>query len=242
MSDTRDGDKQFVIKVLKELHAKHTPLLIHFRGVSQQFVSIILEINIEKNCIVLDEFSPKEGHDLAIKKLPFRVSSSDHGIAVVFTGVVAMAGMEPDPVKKAVAYYVVPIPTHLEYRQRRDSFRVHITSITPIRFKIQMPALDLPHIMVTDVSLTGIALSVEGNYEERIHKMDILERCTLGYEQETILDNIQIEIRFSKFDPDKNHTHLGARFLKLPVHTQRAMNTFITLLQRENRRREMRTE
>lgn len=225
---TGDTDSpEFAIHILKQLQERHTPAIVNFKGDSQQYVTMILEVNERKKIVVLDEMTPKEGHKLAEAGEPFRVTSSDNGIAVVFKTAITKCGIE-----KGIHYYYVPLPEQVDYLQRREAFRIKISSANKrdVRFKAREKVYKEAYIF--DISFTGLSIVVpKVNLVEIVRRGTVLEPVRFELLNDEIM-SCQLQIKRVDYNDKKDETIIAGEFKELERHEQRQINALVCNLER----------
>ncbi|MFM8454199.1 MAG: flagellar brake protein [Gammaproteobacteria bacterium] len=233
--DNFSTSKEFNLKVLNNLQDQHASLVIHFPQHSEQYVSMILEINPEKNRIMLDEFVPREGHEKAISGEVFRVSTSHHGVAIIFRTKVIEHGFHD-----SIPYYIAEIPEEIEYRQCRDSFRLLLPSSSHFIAKLSRENLKLEGL-IQDLSFSGMGLVLKNKLpaDSNLQRLDVFEECVI-YDAHHKPIILKFEIRRIIIDEQNNKTILGGKFVQIDKPTQKLINNMVATLQREQRRKENR--
>ena len=114
---------EFAVYILKQLKDRHTTAIVNFKDDQHQYVTMVVDVDEDNKQLILDEISPQDGQDKVEKGMPFRVSSSDKGIATIFRTENILTKED-----KGYKLNIVKLPEKVEYRQRRDAFRLKLTS------------------------------------------------------------------------------------------------------------------
>ena len=229
-----DSDSpEFALFVLKQLQKQHASGVVRFKDDPQSYVTMILKVDEKHNHLVLDELTPKVGHQKAVKKENFRISFSYNGVAVIFKSIITNHGTD-----KKIAFYHIDIPESVDYQQRRHAFRVHVSSgADRIAFKFKIGNIEVGS-RLHDISFTGIScITDDQSVASKLRLGSIVEKCLLRPTSEQ--EPFHADIVLKRIEQVGDGTTLIAgSFTAIDQITQRNINHFVAELERELLRKE----
>jgi c-di-GMP-binding flagellar brake protein YcgR len=214
-----------VIELLTRLKDGHSLVSITVGGENEPFNSAILAIDRENGHLLLDELTPRRGHDRLIEAGRLNAYARLRGIDVHFAAQLDQASMQD-----GIAVYRVPLPKAVHYAQKRSSFRVQVSL-----------AMDLPVTLSREdgESVTGrlCDLSIGGTGalfppDTLLAKGDRLADCLIDLPGAGRL-SCPFEVRFAKHQEETNRVRIGGRFLDLTAVQERKIQRSVNFLQRE---------
>ncbi len=190
------------------------------------FSSLLLDSDREGGTMLADELFPPRGHAAVEPGMEIRVLGNIDGIEVRFKSrVITINADQPG------ASYSLVTPVAMDYKQRRNAFRVPVS-----------PALAIP------VLLSGDGINAKGTLADISHNglrvamrnpgslpMGTELHCDIALPDEHI--SAKAEARHSA--PDRRGlgvVYVGFRFLELSNEHQRTINRFTANLQRDQLR------
>ncbi len=217
--------------LLRRVHEERALLTISLPGSNDQFKSVVLEVDLAKNFVLLDELHPHDGHGrlLAVKK--FHAHTRLKGVDISFGGILEGATQE-----NGMALYQVALPTQILYRQRRSSFRVRVGAglIVPVTLSNQN-LLQLQGELC-DISTGGIGLRLKLDPTQAIDNGSIFPDCNIQLPSNEHVHS-GLELRFISPADARNMVRFGGRFLGLESSNQKLIEHFVASLERELLRR-----
>lgn len=178
---------------------------------------------------VTDRFQPSESEHLLANGTKIQFSLTHHGVRHQFDAVHLQSQSSPEGLRHHFQF-----PKGIELIQLRDAFRVKLSQAHPI--KVTLTQADLPAITgsLADLSASGMRVRVEGLVSPKPVRGAIYSSCHL-----VLSDGSPIvsgaRLMHWKYDPDLRVTYLGIQFSELDGNTQRALNRYLTDLQRKQR-------
>ncbi len=222
-----DPDK--IISLLKDIEQASPLCNINIEGITEEFGSSILDIQLDTKQIILDELFPKYGNKLLIDK-KIKLSTVHNGIRLAL-----MLSDFTSESSRGIAYYKSAIPNRIYYPQRR---------IIP---RIQLVALNIPFSGVSDrtnssvgghifdLSRGGIGIAIPNN-RARIQRGDLINNCRITLDDHFI--NFDLTIRFvKKINQKTGKTQIGGYFENLTSKGQNKLEHFVATLEREEIRK-----
>ncbi len=213
---------------LKRLHKSHSLLNISLGEPSFQYGSVILEINHEKDYLVLDELYPKNDISTELIDKTLSIETQLEGILIQFE-VTVQAISEKD----SSEYYKVEIPKHVYYHQQRENYRVAVSLSNPLPADLATQNDVLIHAELRDISLGGLCARLTSQTGERLRVGDEIPTCIIQIPGgKKIVSSLEI-VRVEETEPFKN-TRIGARFTNLSHADEQELSRMIAKLEREN--------
>lgn len=226
-----------IASILSSLQRHHSPMTVHFRGVDQSYLSLVLAVDRKEQVFYLDELNPPSGHKRALAGEEFSVRGAEEGISIFFSHCKVLKVIEEDD----GAVYRVAFPKTLMHNQKRDAFRAHVmrsleVPVSLLSYERQQP---MPARLL-DISSTGCKLEFETLVEPAFKPLEIFEEMTISlpeFEKEVTLP---VEARHAIYNEHKSRTTCGFRFINVDGRTQAEIDRFVIFLQREARRMDVR--
>ncbi len=107
--------------LLSQARKKKILLAAHIGKPGQVFSTMLLDVCSKRNCIVLDELFPSEGHEILIEQSRIKIVGRLDGVDVHFE-----AKLEGAEVKSGSNCYRFKIPEAVYFCQQRDTYRVSL--------------------------------------------------------------------------------------------------------------------
>jgi len=224
---TNPGD---IYGVFRTLQADRSTINIQFGNRNTLYNSLVLDADLQRRIVQLDEITPAGGHDRAVAGEPFSLRASINGIRVYAP---ALTVFTPARDENGI-YYQVRFPEKLLYLQRRDAFRVPV----PIRMGMSVRCrleerAELIKAGVENLSATGIGLQVPGETAPQLPGMARLEMDLELPAPENQSLRLEATVIPQHYDTGRKLTILGCRFENLKRSHHIALNRVVTQLQRE---------
>lgn len=214
---------------LFRLCREHRLLLIAQKGVKSRYQSLMLNVDLPQQQLILDEPFPHEhpieywiGRRLEITSLEGGVNTRFESRVV---GLDTMGGS---------AALCLQWPSDVIAAQRRKHFRLLVDSHTPVQAVLKLPELGNLAAKVMDLSVGGLRMMVPGHYEDMEQAQVSLK---LGAES-SLHCQLNISSVQELIEPAQN-TVIGAAMMDL--HPQQVANIqrFLARSQRQQRKREL---
>lgn len=213
---------------LFRLRREHRLLRLKFAGIDQDFQSLLLEVDLKRGRLVLDEPFPalKEGELLegrVLEAVSVEGSASTRFETKV-QGLVTHGGLN------ALA---VAMPAAVHAAQRRNHFRLEIQEHMPVQAVLRLESLGNVAVKVLDLSATGVRLQVPS-----LSKQAPLQSAPfylrLGGEQAMLCT-----LRVCNLHHARESSLLGGELVGLNKQQHRLIERFIARNQRLQRQQEM---
>lgn len=240
MSPGRDGaldstteritDAIRILNVLERIRTARALLTVNTPLVKGHRTSALLEINRSPDLIVLDELTPTVSNNQIQPGAEFHVRATLKGVEISFKSTLVDIGH-----KDNLAFYRLKFPSLMLYRQRRNSFRLSMSSAHNNAVVIQPPGQNKAEGRLLDISLGGIGADVTNTIT--LTKGDMVPNCQIllpKLNHEIICD---LEVCFIKANEKDKSLRLGGRFHNLSKDQESKISRLLLQLQREQLRK-----
>jgi c-di-GMP-binding flagellar brake protein YcgR len=210
-----------VARLLEQLAKRNTLLTAEIPGHQEHYTSCIVEVG--GPFVLLDELLPSSGHKLLLAERTLQVTGKLSGIDIRF-----VTTLDRVDDRDNVVTYHMNLPAQLEYRQRRQGYRVHIPMAQTLRVifdngtVIEGALYDLSH---------GGAAMIFPDGKPAV-KPGLLQECAIELPGDVWL-YCAVELRHSNKIPSRDQQLVGARFIKLSPVQARLVAHCISTLERE---------
>lgn len=213
--------------LLKKIHNKHSLLTITIETGDECFGSTILEINNDKNYLVVDELYPESGHLKIKNDTSISISANHAGAFVHFKTTVEAIGENAK-----AAYYKIGIPSELQYHQRRNTYRITTSLTSPVRVNLVNEDEILLKAELRDISHGGVCLRVNAASHIKIQNGDTIPTCLIQIgEDRKIMCTLNVcHVEIMK---ETGALRIGAEFTDMSKFDRRELEHFIVTLERE---------
>lgn len=214
--------------LLNKLLKNHTLLSIMVNDNPKIFGSMILELNSEKNYLVLDELYPRNELAKSLFDSKLSIDTQLDGITIQFN-----VKIEAIAEKDETAYYKVSYPAHVYHHQRRSSYRVN-TGISPsVSLALSTENDVLLHAELRDISLGGVSARIISPTAEVLAVGDEIPTCIIHTpDGKKIMSSLEIA-RIEEGTSSKS-VRIGARFIHITAADRHELSKLVAKLDREN--------
>ncbi len=230
-SSARPVDQRVSQDVLHlfRLRREHRLLRMRIDGIQGEFQTLLLEVDVSGQRLLLDEPFPLPLPLEAMSGRRVHVASNEGAASTRFDSLVLGKAMHKD-----VPLLALAMPASVSAAQRRNSYRLAVDERTPVEAMLRCAGAGTLEARVLDLSVQGIRLEVPGHHPE-LQQAPLLLR--LGGEQ-GMLCQLQIRnLNLRSFGD--NTTLLGGRFDGLNPPQVQQIERFIVRCQRSQRQREL---
>ena len=220
-----------IVANLRQLQQNHDPLIITFHERNQRFQSYVINVDRDKDLLILDELVPNDGERYLANGEAFSVEAFHDGVRVAWKCEQSVRITEHEGAR----CYFSPMPLEVIYHQRRSAFRAPLKQSELIKIELAGDKLRtaIPgHLL--DISATGCKLRFPGNISSSLQAGQVYERFTARFPFGAM--TIAIEMRHVQYEEKLDTTFVGARFHRINGQEQRLVERFVYQLQREARR------
>lgn len=218
-------DAKRLAGLLEGLRASRALLSVRIDDRSVSFNTALLKIDADEGVIYLDELVPAYGHRRVQPGSTLRVSGMLNRMPAHFSTLVLETGRQ-----KGVAYYRATLPTRLDYRQRRASFRVHVPRSYQVEVEFTTREGEAFQARMLDISQGGFAVTALRNAPVKV--LDALEVDDLELPGMKSFA-CKVQVRYLLAGRDDPTMRVGLRFTRIDVPAQRALARVIMDLERE---------
>lgn len=218
--------------LLRRVRDQKALLSVQVPGHSGLFNSLLLDINPERNFILLDELGPREGHSLASQVRELRVRCQCQGVELSFT-----CAIEVGQSQRGISFYRAALPEAINYLQRRTNFRVRVGLNLAVPVLLPVEGSAVLNGELSDLSMGGLGANV--STQIKLSRGQIIDTCSIHLPKGESLQ-AELEIRFVRHDAQRQLQHIGAAFRNLQPQQEQALRKFIAQLEREMLRRKAR--
>ena len=218
-----------IAQVLQRVQDARSLLFISFPGENIPYQSAILEINPDKEYLLLDEITPARGHKKFLESGTLIANTKIKGVDIRFD-----VQLDQELMESGIAMYKVHFPKRLVYMQKRQSYRINLGITSKISISLQTGDGTILQGKVLNISETGVGANIDARLRLKIG--DQIPLCELEIpDNETIQS--KLEIRFVEPDKSSRLVRIGGRFLGISGIQQRQLARVLLDLQRDMMRR-----
>lgn len=215
-----------IVGILQRVMQRRLMINTKIEGIPGQFHTAILDIDVKKKSLHLDELSPINGHQFIRKGTVLYLSTLLDGVDIRCP--VTIKAVKED---SKGAIYHVNLPERIVYQQRRQNFRVQLHTEHKLYVELFPADHEVIKGEISDISIGGIGAIVFEEYSDFEPHAGEWINCEISLSEETL--KTEMEIRFvSRLQHDKGY-RIGAKLPKLDQTQQRMMERLVTQLQRE---------
>ena len=224
MSDSEQiTDPAKVARLLERLARRYTPLSVKVSGHEERYTSCI--VGVDGSYVLMDELLPSGGHQLLLAKRSLEVEGKLDGIDIQFITTLQRVDEQDN-----VLTYYMNLPARLEYRQRRQAYRVHIPMTRKLSVIIDNPDDAVIEGLLYDLSHGGAGIIFPAG--KVIVEPGQLRECAIELPDDAWL-YCAVELRYAKDVSSRDRQHIGARFSKISPAQAQLVGSCINELERE---------
>ncbi len=224
------GAKQ-IIALLTQAHTAHCLFFARFKDQPEQFTTALLGVYPKHGFLVLDELSPKEGHELLLQDGSPQLIGKIDGVDLRFDTRLIEARE-----KSGIAFYKMTLPESVIYRQLRQDHRVSTGALKlPFRGYRGKGYQQGLRGYVCDLSRSGIGVILEETVTT-LYPGEVLPACTvkLPGAGEVLFS---LEVRHSRPNKQREITRIGGRFEEIDADSRKKIVRLINELERQQCKR-----
>ena len=220
-----------IVANLRLLQQHHDPLTLIFKDRNQRFQSFVIEIDRERNLLILDEMIPSDGERYLQNGEAFSIESLHDGVRIAWECSTGMRLGEHEGER----CYIGAIPTEVHYHQRRNAFRAAVKQSEQVRVQLSGTRLRNPlEGVMLDISASGCKVRLAGDASKQLQPGQIYEEFCAQLPVGKL--ETSIELRHAHYNDKLDITFAGLHFNNLSGLQQRLIERFVYQLQREARR------
>lgn len=219
-----------IATILNNLQARRALLRVTLPGSAKQYNSAVLEIDGDAGIMVLDELNPREGHDKLLAAKGFDIHTQLKGVDVNFRCTLTAHGVDA-----GIAYYRVPLPKLVYYRQLRSYYRVEV-GMAHLRVSLHLGNDQTVEGELFDISAGGICVRFRGGVPPFFKHGFQIPRCDIQLgENDTLC--CKLDVRYVSKPDNHGRIHLGSRFIDMEPAQQRMVERYVAAIDRQLRRK-----
>ena len=224
-------DPQIIASLLRRIIEQRALVRVTVPGGRASYNSAILRMDPEQDLLILDELNPRIGHERLLEVGRLHASAQVQGIETRFSGALEEVGNSA-----GIAFYRLRFPKDVLYLQRRTSFRVRISTTTPVAAMFERDG-DSLRGRVLDLSEGG--MGVEFSRHVTLHPGEIVPcRMRLPNGQQV---GCKLEVRHVIGSQDQGKIRIGGRFVELHPQRRKMLSRLVAELQRTMIRKQPRS-
>lgn len=222
--------KPRLIGLLQRIKESRTLLMVHLPDDNTRYTSALLELDLERGKLVLDELTPASGNARVAELKRFHATAKLAGGQVRFR----IDVQQIDGAGGALRY-IAPVPDTVAYEQRRNAFRARVPVGLVVPAVLTSDAGTNYECEVLDISTFGVRLDTVRGADLAIDDGRHYA-CRISFPEGGSISG-EVELRFVGEDPITHRMQIGARFANLLGPQRKAIDRFVMYLQREIIRR-----
>ena len=195
---------------------------------SIKFTTGIINIDTDNRTIIFDSLTPTDYNNQFAPGCLVRFTLCHLGIRTQFDA------QYQDSIGFRRHEHLFNFPKGIEHIQLRDAFRIKISTINPARITLENEEKNAYSGYISDLSVTGARVRLPYLIQPQPHRGDMYDQCYI-----TLSDGQRLisgaQLIHWQYNPKKETTDLGVKFLKMSPGTERKLNRFLTELQRKER-------
>ena len=225
-----------IVALLKRVKEYNPLVTVTLPGSTQHFSSAILDIHPSESCLVLDELTSSDGHSLLLQADKVYIHAKLKGVELSFATRPGTLGHQA-----GIAYYRLPLPEKLIYRQRRSAYRVPLGGSVTVTVTLAKGDQGMLEGQLLDISLGGIgvqfllAFGAHTRLALGLTAGDVIPYCAIAFPDDVRVSS-RLEIRNIRHDLDRQVIRVGGRLLDLDREQRRIIESFVTMMDREQRK------
>lgn len=219
-----------IVANLRLLQQHNDPLVISFSGRAQRYQSYVIDVDRDRQLLILDEIMPTDGERLLLSGEPFNAEGFHDGVRI------AWSSNQPVNLGEYEGHrsYFCSLPQEIIYHQRRNAYRAQLKQTDLVNIDLAVSDSQTLSGHLIDISATGAKLRFAGDIHSTLSAGQVHECFTAHFPFGAM--TTPIEIRHVKVEDKIKFSFVGVRFHGINGQAQRLVERFVYQLQREARR------
>ncbi len=218
-------NSKYYEKILHTLKNERAAISIKFEQSQDPYVSMVLDVDHNRQFIIIDEINSELGHKLACIGEPFVISTKENGMIIFFHTRVLDYGTIG-----GISFYRLAFPTHIEQLQRRNLNRLKIPHDVFLNADFLIPRHGVVRAKIADISLSGLKLVLPRNVKSIFEHFTKIEHCRI-ISPFLPANEFSLDIRYCGYDLGTQKTQLGCQFSNLDNTGLKFLSTLTQHLQ-----------
>lgn len=227
-----------IVGILKKIQERRAMLNINIAEIrsgpgipvsEKHYASALLEVKSDssRGYIIIDELTPKEGHELLLKTGKLKVRLQLDGVKISFT-----TTLESSDSNAGIAFYTLAIPQEMDYLQQRRNHRIRPSLAKPLTARLTHADETVFTAAIYDISAGGLSIKLKSDLLATTLKPTDILTCafTLPPKEEIIC---KLEVRSIHATHQQNFIRIGVRYSNLSSTLQKLLQRYISTLERE---------
>ncbi|MGK0498995.1 MAG: c-di-GMP-binding flagellar brake protein YcgR [Oceanicoccus sp.] len=221
---------------LEQLRINHEWIDVRVNKTSQSYQSMVLNIDIEANELLIDQlYPPQDINQLGSGDMVEIHSQSKRNPVSFYTRILARED------KQGEAAWRLELPEEIGINQSRSAFRVYVEQEQDLAIDIFIADQPLYRVNIINLSAEGIKLSFSAQDGQRLENFQTLEDCIIRLPDGFDVDcRIDLRVLYSIRAPVPHFMAGGKVEVKQPQQRIK-LQQYLASTQRRQRRREMRS-
>jgi len=214
----------FLAKLIKQ----HTLLSVSIESPSLSYGSVILELNKDGGCFVLDELYPRNKITSSLRNEKLSID-----IQLDSTQLSLNCVLDATSKKDGAEYYKAKMPSYIFCHQRREHYRVPVSIAKPLSADLSTENNVKMHSELRDISLERISARLTFQLSEGLNVGDEIPTCIIQIPDErNIICALEV-VRIQETKPLRN-IKIGAKFTELSNANRQDLSKALAKFGREN--------
>lgn len=218
-----------IIAILKQIADRRSPLTLSFKGIPNQFSSLLLRVKAEQQHFLLDELYPEQGHQLLLERKQVQIHTSCQGIPTLFESRLLGQGEQ-----QGIAVYGLSLPQSILYQQRRQTMRIPVPTPNPFSLFLKIHQQPTAQGSLQDLSMHGVSAEFPGNLSPYLDHNGMVLTCILRI---SINESItcSLRIRNIKYHRQRHKTRIGGAFEDVDKLGTKMLNQLLLQIRRRQK-------
>lgn len=216
-----------IYSLLNKVTKHHALINVSISGKKDIYSSALLEFNKDEAYLVLDELYPEDGNKFLDIGKNLSLQTQYQGAMLQFKTMIEAINKDDDG-----AYYKIPIPKSVDFRQRRSTHRVFVGIDETVPISLVTEENVMISAELRDISLGGLSIRIdEPAHVSLVEGVDI-PICLISA-SELIKIKTSIILLHVEKAREKGALRIGAAFTSMSNMDRRLLEKFIAELERK---------
>ena len=219
-----------IIGLLAISETSPSELRLAIPGLNEMHPSSILQVHPQGKHIIIGRLNNKLVHEQLLRKRDIHVYYHVNGADISFTTRLLKTG-----INNGQDQYVIAFPDHIKYRQRRSSYRVHVSLALEVTASFKDREGQTHVGQLRDISSGGMKVQFTKVRAAAFEQQPVMPNCTLRLPDDTDIQ-CTFKVRHLHENARKTGLTIGGSFVALEQHHKRTLDRFIASLERRTLR------